>query len=163
MIEQPIRVGDYVEIDKTPGRVISVGARCVNIRTSKNIDILVPNSVVLQNKVTNWTLNDDKVKVIIEVPIDPTVSSRFAEDLIIKNLQKNNDILKHPEPHVYFDSYGEDFLKFEVCFWVELNNIDRKKVISDINHSIKASLNEENINTHYSPRKKHKKQSNDLN
>jgi small-conductance mechanosensitive channel len=145
MVEQPIRIGDYIEIDKNAGRVVKVGARCINIRTSKNIDILIPNSAILQNKVTNWTLNDDSVKLVIEVPIDKNVPTRLAEELILKTLEQNIEILKNPMPHVYFDSYSEDFLNFEVCFWVKINNVDLKKVISDINHAVKTSLNDLNI------------------
>jgi potassium efflux system protein len=140
MVEQPIRVGDFIEIDKTFGKVIKIGARCVNIRTANNVDILVPNSSILENKVVNWTLNDDKVKICIEVPIKRSAPTRTAEQTILKSLQQNKDILSLPLPQVYFDRYDEDNLVFEVTFWIHINSSDRKKIISDLNHMINLAL-----------------------
>jgi len=143
MIEQPIRVGDYVEVDSIYGRVINIGARCINIVTADNMDVLVPNSVVIQNKVINWTLNEDKIRASMTIPINITIDSKKAEKLILKSLSSNQDVLTYPKPILYFSSYIERDrdMKFELCFWIEPHMVDRRKIISDLHHAIRAELN----------------------
>lgn len=143
MIEQPIRVGDYVEIDSVIGRVANIGARCIHIITSDNMDVLIPNSVVLQNKVINWTLNDDKVRISINIPVMLQLDSKIAAECIMQTVENYHEILKFPKPVLYFDSYIERDrdMSFYLCFWIESNKVDRRKIISDIHHAARFNLN----------------------
>jgi small-conductance mechanosensitive channel len=143
MIEQPIRVGDYVDIDSVIGRVVNIGARCINIITPDNMDVLIPNSVVLQNKVINWTLNDDIVRVSMSIPVIISLDSKSAEEHIMQVVDYYPDILKFPRPMLYFDSYIERDrdMNFLLCFWIESNKVDRRKIVSDIHHGVRTNLN----------------------
>ena len=59
MFERSIKIGDYVELDETlRGRVTDIRMRSITITTNANIDIIVPNQDLIQNRVINWTMND---------------------------------------------------------------------------------------------------------
>jgi small-conductance mechanosensitive channel len=58
LFDRSVRVGDIVEVDGQGGRVTEIGMRNSRIRRFDGIDILVPNSQFLQQKVTNWTLSE---------------------------------------------------------------------------------------------------------
>ena len=57
LAEQPIRVGDLVEMEGVRGVVEHIGARSTRVKTISNHEIIVPNSILLENKVTNLTLS----------------------------------------------------------------------------------------------------------
>ena len=140
IIERPIRLGDLIEIDKSIGRVTKIGVRSVNVRTNSNIDILIPNSAMIENKVINWTLSDEKVRLSITIPLQQNTPTRIAEKVILDSLVNYDQVLKLPKPSVYFEGYLEAELILEVNFWVNINNCDRKQVVSDVNHLINAAL-----------------------
>ncbi len=143
MIEQPIRVGDYVEVEQVLGRVVNIGARCINLITSDNMDVLIPNSMVLQNKVVNWTLSDNKVRLSLNIPVHFDINSVEASQAILDIATQNQDIAEFPRPQVYFNSYIERHrdMNFELCVWLDFTKCDRRKVISDLHHSIRIALN----------------------
>jgi len=59
MFERSIKIGDYIELDETlRGRVTDIRMRSITITTNANIDIIVPNQDLIQNRVINWTMKD---------------------------------------------------------------------------------------------------------
>ena len=63
--ERPIRIGDVVEVGGELGRVEKIGGRCSRIRRTDGIDMLVPNSQLLENTVVNWMLVDRNVRTSV--------------------------------------------------------------------------------------------------
>ena len=64
LAEQRIKVGDLVDVDEHLGRVISLGTRCSRVRKFDGVDVLVPNSYLLEKNVVNWTLSDSHHRTI---------------------------------------------------------------------------------------------------
>jgi hypothetical protein len=58
LAEQRIKVGDLIDVDGHLGRVINLGTRCSRVRKFDGVDVLVPNSYLLEKNVVNWTLSD---------------------------------------------------------------------------------------------------------
>ena len=60
MVERSIKIGDYIQLDENlRGHVVDIKMRSITINTNANIDIIVPNQDLIQNRVINWTMNDD--------------------------------------------------------------------------------------------------------
>jgi small-conductance mechanosensitive channel len=59
MIERPMKIGDFVEIDGVSGTVSAIGARCFVITTQSKVDIFVPSGKLLQRNLSNWTYNSN--------------------------------------------------------------------------------------------------------
>jgi small-conductance mechanosensitive channel len=58
LFERPIHVGDTVEVGDLQGTVRRIGIRASVVHTLAGADIIVPNSQLVTDKVTNWTLSD---------------------------------------------------------------------------------------------------------
>jgi len=58
LAEQRIKVGDLIDVDGHLGRVVNLGTRCSRVRKFDGVDVLVPNSYLLEKNVVNWTLSD---------------------------------------------------------------------------------------------------------
>ena len=57
LVERKIRVGDIIEVDGTLGVVSEINTRSSIVRGFNGIENLIPNSLFLDNRVVNWTLN----------------------------------------------------------------------------------------------------------
>ncbi len=146
LAERPIRIGDLIQVGDLFGTVASVGARSTRVRTSANVDLLVPNSAFLEQNVINWTLSDNKVRTHVTVGVVYGSPTDAVRDLMIQAAEEHPRVLKDPPPHVIFADFGDNALVFEVYFWLEMKTqMQRKIVESDIRFRIDAVCREKDI------------------
>jgi potassium efflux system protein len=129
MAEQPIKIGDLVEVDNHFAVVEEIGARCTRIRTGANIHILVPNSSFLEKSIVNWTLSDRKIRtrVIVGVVYGSPVSE--VERLLVQAAMEHKKVLRNPEPFVLFNDFGDNALIFEIHFWISISRLMERLMI----------------------------------
>lgn len=120
LFERPIQVGDIVELGDLLGKVRRIGIRASTVRTRQGADIIVPNSQLVTEKVTNWTLSDRLRR--IDLPVGVSYSS--APKDVIKVLEgvaiTHPEIVKEPAPHALFMGYGDSSINFELRAWTDL-------------------------------------------
>jgi len=146
LIERPIRTGDIIEFEGSCGTVLSIGARCTKVMMFNNIDLLIPNSKLLENKVVNLTLSDRLIRTQLSVGVAYGSDVRDVLRLIKKAVDEHGLILRKPEPFVVFSDFGDNALLFEVRFWVEMNDKTNRLIVeSDIRHRIYNLLNDAGI------------------
>lgn len=144
MAERPIRVGDLIEVDSTTGVVEEIGARSTRIRMGTGIHVVLPNSVLLENKVVNWTLNDQMVRTSVSVGVAYGSDPRKVMELISRATLSLDTIERTPEHFVLLDDFAESSLKFTVHFWVSIvDPLNKRLSESNLRIAI-ASLFEEN-------------------
>lgn len=146
MGEQPIRLGDWVEIEGSLGIITNIGARASRLRMFNGVDVLIPNSKFLENNVINWTLSDRQIRHQIKVGVAYGSPTREAARLILRAVTEHGLVQDEPEPKVLFEDFGDDALQFSAYFWVEIGpNIDARIVLSDIRHRIDKLFKEAGI------------------
>jgi len=146
MAERPIRVGDIVEHDSVEGRVADIGNRCVRIRRSDGIDVLVPNSYFLEQQVINWTLSDSDIRGRVNVGIAYGSDTKRARDIMEEVARKHPKVLSHKEVPVLFEEFGDNTLNFSVQFWTQVHRpMDLKRIQSDIRFAIDEAFRKEDI------------------
>ncbi len=146
MVERPIRVGDLIEVAGTYGKIIRIGARCTQVRTPNNIDIMVPNSSFLEGNVINWTLTDDLVRTQVTVGVAYGSPTAEVAHLIRRAVDEHDKVLQYPEPVVLFSDFGDNALLFEVHFWIHMpDHMHRRRIESDIRSRIDGSFREAGI------------------
>ncbi|PKN55265.1 MAG: hypothetical protein CVU56_22290 [Deltaproteobacteria bacterium HGW-Deltaproteobacteria-14] len=67
--DQPVRVGDFVEVDGLSGTVLQIGWRSSRLETRERSHVIVPNSVLAQSKLINRSRPEEQVEFIIEVGV----------------------------------------------------------------------------------------------
>jgi small-conductance mechanosensitive channel len=117
LIEQPIRIGDRIEVKETFGDVVKIGARSTWIRTNDNIVIIVPNSDFINSAVTNWTANDPNVRIIIPVGVGYDSDPEKVRELLLQAASVHEDVLSEPRSDVIFTDYGDNSLNFSLRVW----------------------------------------------
>ncbi len=146
LFDHSIRVGDIVEIDGEGGRVTDIGMRNAQIRRFDGIEMMVPNSQFLQQKVTNWTLTDRTIRYNVSVGVAYGSPTRKTEGIIMKAIANHPRVLADPEPTILFEEFGDSALVFTAYFWMELiSSRDNRIALSDIRHAINELLEKAGI------------------
>jgi potassium-dependent mechanosensitive channel len=133
LFERPIRVGDLVSVEGTHGIVDRIGARSTRIRAPDNTHMVVPNSLLVENSLVNYTLSDDVLRTSVVVGVAYGSPVRRVEALLRQALEELPSILQAPPPRVLFADFGNDSLSFDMLFWLRSRTIlDRRQVESDL-------------------------------
>ena len=101
-LERPIKIGDIIKVDEIEGEVKDVGLRASQIRTWDGADVIVPNESLISQKLTNWTFNDRKRRLDVEVKLDQDSDILVASEVALKTTNDFPEILKTPSPSVIF-------------------------------------------------------------
>lgn len=137
MAERPIRIGDYIEIDSTYGAVESIGNRSTRIRRADGVHLLVPNSVLLERTVVNWTLIDMEVRTTVRVGVAYGSPVGKVADLILQAVTEQAEVKKEPKPGVVFEDFGDSSLVFDAYFWCDVSG---EKFLRDIRSAIRFRI-----------------------
>ncbi|MGD9265306.1 MAG: mechanosensitive ion channel [Lysobacterales bacterium] len=120
MSERPVRIDDFIEIDDSRGIVEHIGNRSTRIKRIDGVHIMVPNSLLMERTLINWTLVDRNIRTSVMVGVAYGSPVREVERLINQAIAENGDILKTPEPLVVFNEFGDSALEFEALFWCRI-------------------------------------------
>jgi len=112
--EQPVKLGDVIDISGTIGQVVKIGSRGTWIRTYDNEIIIVPNSEFTNNKVTNWTANDKTVRLSIPVGVASDSDLTRVRDLLEEIAMRNPEVLSDPAPRAFVRAFGDSAINFDL-------------------------------------------------
>ena len=155
LFERPIKVGDRIEVNDVDGDVIEVGARSTVVLTNDNISIIVPNSKFITESVVNWKRASSSVRFRIPIGVAYGSDAREVERLLLEVAAGNPNVLSNPKPAVWFRSFGDSSLNFELLAW-NSNLLHRKgRFISDLNFAIYEKFKEHGIEIPFPQRDLH--------
>lgn len=120
MAERPIRIHDFIEIEGTNGTVEEIGVRSTRIRRVDGVHLLVPNSVLLEHMVVNWTLIDNNIRTTVRVGVAYGSPVRKVAELVRQAVDESPDIMSSPQPVVVFEDFGDNALVFDAYFWCQV-------------------------------------------
>lgn len=117
MFERPIQPGDVIDIGGTNGRVRQIGMRSTTVTTFEGADVVVPNGMLLSEKLTNWTLLDRRRR--LEVPVGVAYGSDVPKVMALLQAATvaTPGVAPTPAPAVLFSGMGGSALEFSVRAW----------------------------------------------
>lgn len=146
LIEKPVRVGDWVEVGGLTGTVTSIGIRFSTLLSPTGTENLVPNSVLVQEKLVNWTYSSPEVRREIEIWVDYTADADHVTDLLMLAASQNPVVLTTPSPRILLDSFTDRGMLFKLQFWVPMvPNVSGPVVMSEVRREIYASFKHHGI------------------
>lgn len=157
LFEQPIKVGDRIEVGDVAGDVIQINARATTVVTNDNISIIVPNSQFIDSQVINWSHNDHRIRFNFPVGVAYKEDPAKIKAILIDVAKANPGILPIPEPDVLFDSYGDNSLNFNLRVWTS-EYVNKPQVLkSQLYYAIFQRFTEEKIEIPFPQRDLHLK------
>ena len=137
MVERPIKIGDFVEVEGIFGEIEYIGLRSTNVLAKGNRHIIVPNSSFLEKNVLNWTRFNRDIRIFISVGVAYGSPTDKVKELLIKAVQDEPRVNDSVEPLVFFRDFGADSLNFDVLFMIQLRSVlDRAVIESNIRFRI---------------------------
>ena len=122
LFERKVRVGDIIEVDGINGVVSEINTRSSIVRGFNGIENLIPNSLFLENRVVNWTLNSRLLRreLSLRVALDSPVQKVI--EILNEAAARHGLVLKEPAPLATLSHFGDNSLDFILYFWIELND-----------------------------------------
>ena len=130
LFERPVKRGDWIRIGNTEGFVQKISVRSTLIQTFDRSDVIVPNSELISNQVTNMMLHDNFGRLIVPVGVAYGSDIELVRTVLLEIAENNEDVVNDgsaPKPVVLFLAFGDNSLNFELrC---HLANIDRRMIV----------------------------------
>lgn len=152
LLEQPVKVGDYIEVDHLAGIVEEISIRSTTIRTINGVYVIVPNSRFLDNNVVNWSYRSSECRIVLPVSVVDESDSLAVMEALLAASRQESRVLSSPLPEVYFKGLDAEnsMLRFELLVWIE-RPIEMESVQSALRFLIEAEFRDRGIDTKAAP------------
>jgi len=118
MINRPFDEGDYVTIGGKGGTVRKVSVVATTIATPDNQVIIIPNSKVWGDVITNVTASDTRrVDMVFGIGYEDSIEK--AQQVLERVVSEHPKVLSDPEPLIRVNELGESSVNFIVRPWVK--------------------------------------------
>ena len=150
-IDKPFVVGDWIEMDNYEGTIEDITFRTTRIRTFENALVNIPNAIIADASVTNWSkMEKRRYKTNLCVELDtPLEKLELLKTRIEKMLQERESVFDD-SIIVRFDQITDNGMN--ILIYTYTNSVSYAsylKEVEDINVKIMKILNEENIELAY--------------
>lgn len=153
LAERKVRVGDLLEVDGFIGRVTEINTRSSVIRSADDTETMVPNSLFLENRVTNWTLDSAKVRRTLQVGVAYGSPVQQVMEALTESAHRHGLVCKDPAPFAVFEDFGDSALMFRLYYWLELRGATNGIIVaSDIRQMIEKRFSDLKISVPFPQR-----------
>jgi small-conductance mechanosensitive channel len=157
VIFKPFRVGDWVKIGTDQGLIEDITLRHTVVRNFENNRLVIPNSIISNEKIENFNLTDDLVCKLIDFSVsfdcdlDKAMKIMREESenhkLCIDN-RKNESVKSKPKVEVFLMGFTDSSVHLRAYAWAK-NPLDGFYMSTDLNKSIKQRFDREGIEIPY--------------
>ncbi len=148
LVQRPIKIGDYVQIDsETSGVVRMITPRSVIIRRKNSTTLVVPNSYVVGRSIENWNyvrnyiaFND--INIFISFKENPSE----VKEILFTVVDAHQNVLKNPKPIIRLNEFGENGFVFMVRGFISASyTLEMWDIASDIRLAMIKTLRDKGI------------------
>jgi len=146
LLERNVKVGDTIEVDGVVGKVVTVDIRASTVLGFDGVETVIPNAMFLENKVTNWTHTNARLRRTVKVGVAYGSPLTRVRDILVECAYEHGLILKSPAPETLLDDFGDSALIFILYFWIDYSSaVNPLIVASDLRFMIDKRFGEEQI------------------
>src|SRR4029453_15811971 len=139
ILERRIHVGDSVQLGDLQGQVREIGGRASTIRTWDGAEVIVPNSTLTSQQVTNWTLSDRLRRGVVPVGVASTTDPQRVREILRNVAGARPKALGDPAPFALCTGLGDSRLNFELRVWTA-HFEEAESVLSQLTLGVHAAL-----------------------
>ena len=144
MFERPIRLGDVVDVAGMSGKVRDIGMRATTITTFDGAEVVVPNGMLLADKLVNWTLSGSSRRIHVAVSTGYSVRPGQTIELLVSIARAVEGIAASPAPIAVLTGLTPGALEFSVRAWTNPGS-DWVAVHSTLSVAIRDGLAEAGV------------------
>ena len=140
LAERSLRIGDMVKVDSFEGRITDITTRYTVIRAVNGRESIVPNEIMVTQRVENSSLADPKVAMttVVQVAYGTDLTALFP--LLCEAVRLVPRVQELPAPQIQLSQFAADGLELSVVFWIADLQNGQGNVRSDVNLAVLAVL-----------------------
>jgi potassium-dependent mechanosensitive channel len=154
LLEQPIKVGDFIEVDTLLGTVEKISIRSTVIRTNDGLFVIVPNNRFIEKNVVNWSYRNPDSRIHIPVTVAYGSDTVLVSEALLAAARQDARVLVYPSPSVWFKRFAESAYEFELLVWINRPQ-DFDPIKSAINFLVEKELRRRGIEMPFPQRELH--------
>lgn len=155
LFERPFRVGEALDVGGQQGTMTRVGLRASVLQLWHGTELLIPNSTLLENNLTNWAYSNNRVRFTVEVGVACDSDPRPVMQALSGVADRQGLVEQVPKPQVLFTEFGDSTLHFELRFWLDVSQANAAPVASDLRLMIAGALAAQGIGIAFPQRDLH--------
>ncbi len=135
LLDRSIKPGDVIKVEDTYGWVNSLNARFVSVITRDGKEHLIPNELLITERVENWSFSNKNVRIKIPVGISYSADVERALEILREVADESPRVLKHPKPNALMRGFGDSSIDLELRCWIDdppngLGNIQSELLVT---------------------------------
>ncbi len=152
LAERSLRIGDMVKVDGFEGRITDIKMRYTVIRAYSGREAIVPNEMLVTQRVENSSFADPKVALtsVVQVAYGTDLGALLPrlEAAVVKVAR----VLAEPAPQLQLSNFMPDGLELTLVFWIGDMENGQGNVRSDVNLALLAAINAAGVEIPYPQR-----------
>ena len=124
-----VSVGDYVELDDgIRGEIAEVGPRATRLRTNDGLNVILPNSNLIESRVRNWTHRGGTRRIHVPFSVAYGVDKAVVRDVVLAAARALPFTMPDDElrkAQVWMTGFGDNALNFELVVWPSPDTVRR--------------------------------------
>jgi small-conductance mechanosensitive channel len=145
LAERSLRIGDTIKVDNFEGRITDISTRYTVVRAPNGRESLVPNELLITQRVENCSFADPKVALTTAVQV------AYGSDLdrllprLASAVHAVPRVLADPACAVQLSNFAADGLELTIVFWIGDMENGQGNVRSDVNLAVLRCLGEQGV------------------
>jgi small-conductance mechanosensitive channel len=145
LAERSMRIGDMVKVDGFEGRITDITTRYTVIRALNGRESIVPNEMMITQRVENSSLADPKVALTTAVQVAYGTELDALMPQLSAAVAAVPRVLGDPAPAVLLSGFAADGLDLSVAFWIDDPQKGQGNVRSEVNLALLRCLNQAGV------------------
>jgi small-conductance mechanosensitive channel len=156
LAEQSLRIGDLVRVDGFEGHITDIKTRYTTIRALSGRESIVPNEMLITQRVENLSLADRNVLVSTVVQVAYGTDLGLLMPKLAAAVSSVPRVLADPGPGVQLSAFAADGLELTLNFWIADPENGQGNVRSDVNQALLSTLAAAGVEIPYPQRVLHR-------
>lgn len=136
LTDRSIKPNDVIEVDETYGVVKSLGLRYASVITRDGKEHLIPNEMLITDKVVNWSYSNKTVRIKRRIRVEYETDLRLAVNLVKEGAALVPRVLSDPAPNCLVMEFGDEAIEIEARFWIN----DPENGVSNVGSAVMLSV-----------------------
>ena len=141
LAERSMRIGDMVKVDNFEGRISDITTRYTVIRALNGREAIVPNEMMITQRVENSSLADPRVLLSTVVQVAYGTDLDALIPVLSSAVAAVPRVLADVPPAVQLSAFASDGLELTIAFWIADPFNGQGNVRSDVNLAVLRALN----------------------
>jgi small-conductance mechanosensitive channel len=155
LAERSLRIGDTVKVDGFEGRITDIATRYTVIRALNGREAIVPNEMLITQRVENSSLADRLIAINSAVQVAYGTDIRALQPKLEAAMRAVPRVLEQPGPAVHLSEFAADGINLNLAFWIGDPENGQGNVRSDVNLAVLDLLAAEGIEIPFPQRVMH--------